>query len=149
MHADQRRRDQDENHIDERREDQINELSPRPRRPLHANEIIRHARAEERDIRKEQHQEQRDQQYGVCVAEGPDERLERLHRRVHVVGEACRLVGKQEAQDERKRERQHDADVFAPHAEVIAHDRPHLRQRVQDGVFFVRLLRLCVLDALQ
>ncbi len=126
MHADQRRRDQNEHHIYERREDQINELSPRPCAALHADEVVRHARAQKRNVRKEQHQEQRNEQHGVCVAECPHKRLERLHRRVHVVGEACRLVGKQEAQDERERERQHDADVFAPHAEVIAHDRPYL-----------------------
>lgn len=45
LHTDQRRRDQDENHIDKRRKDQIHKLSPRPRRTLHADEIIRHARA--------------------------------------------------------------------------------------------------------
>lgn len=130
LHADQRRRDQDEHHIKKRRKNEVHKLSPRPCRPLHADEVVRHARAEKRDVRKQQNEQQRDQKHGVRVAEGPDERLERLHRRVHVVGEACRLVGKQEAQDERERERQHDADVLAPHAEVIAHDRPHLRKHV-------------------
>ena len=149
LHTDQRRRDQDENHIDERRKDQINELSPCPRAALHAHQIIRYASAEERDVRKEQHQEQRDQQHGVRVSKSPDERFKRLHGGAHVVGEARRLVGKQKAQDERERERQHDADVLAPHAEVIAHDRPHLRQRIQEGVFPMRLLRLCALDAFQ
>ena len=58
LHADQRRCDQNENHIDERGEDQIDQLSPRPCRPLHANQIIRHARAEKRNIRKQQNQQQ-------------------------------------------------------------------------------------------
>ncbi len=86
MHTDQRRCNENKDHIDERGEDQIQKLSPRPCGALHAHEIVRYARAQKRDVCKQQNEQKRDQQHGVRVAEGPHKRLERLHGGAHIVG---------------------------------------------------------------
>ena len=124
--ADQGRGSEDEQHVEEGGEGQVNELPPGPGPPPHAHQVVGHARPQKGHVHEQQHQQERDEQNGVGVPEGPHEGLEGLHGRAHVVGEGGRLVGQQEAEDEGQGKREIDAHVPPPHAEVVPDHGPDL-----------------------
>ena len=132
LRADQGRGRKDEQHIEEGGQRQVDQLPPGPGPPPHAHQVVGHPRAQKGHVHEQQHQQERDEQNGVGVPEGPHEGLEGLHGRAHVVGEGRRLVGQQEAEDEGQGEGEIDAHVPPPHAKVIpdhCKDLPELPDR--------------------
>ena len=121
LHADDSGHDENKSNVDERRNQHIDHLTERPGASPHANKIVRRSGVEIRHVGKQEHQQERYHEHGVGIAERPYEGLKRLHRGFYGICERSCLIGKQEAKYECKQECQDNADISAPHPEIITH----------------------------
>ena len=94
-------------------------LSGDPCPAVNAHEVKGRPAGDEGHIREQQQKQQRGEQYGIGIPEGPDKRFHDLHRRFIFPRKLHCLVGQQKAQNKGEAKSDNDAGVFVPLTEVV------------------------------